>query len=38
MGRLLTGEWIREKHNTLIFGATGLGKTWPGCAVEPPRI
>ena len=33
MSRLLTGEWIREKHNTLIIGATGLGKTWLGCAL-----
>lgn len=33
MSRLLTGDWIREKHDTLIIGATGLGKTWLGCAL-----
>lgn len=33
LAKLLAGEWIREHHSVLIVGATGLGKTWLGCAL-----
>ncbi len=32
--RLLTGAWIKEHQNVLITGLTGLGKTWPACALS----
>lgn len=25
--------WVREARNVVITGATGAGKTWPGCAL-----
>src|ERR1700680_2905505 len=32
--RTLAGsEWVRQHHNILLIGATGLGKTWLGCAL-----
>jgi DNA replication protein DnaC len=33
MARLATCQWIRERHNGLITGPTGIGKTWLGCAL-----
>lgn len=29
---LANGEWIRQNLNLIIVGATGVGKTWLGCA------
>ncbi len=31
--QLLAGNWIRERNNAVIVGATGLGKTWLACAL-----
>jgi DNA replication protein DnaC len=31
--RLATCQWVRERHNVLITGPTGIGKTWLGCAL-----
>lgn len=30
---LAGGDWLRHGHNVLITGATGVGKTWLGCAL-----
>lgn len=30
---LATGQWIKERHNVLICGPTGVGKTWLACAL-----
>lgn len=31
--RLATCQWIRDRHNVLIIGPTGIGKTWLACAL-----
>jgi hypothetical protein len=31
--RLATCQWVREHHNVLITGPTGIGNTWLGCAL-----
>jgi DNA replication protein DnaC len=28
-----TCDWLRQAHNVLLIGATGLGKTWLACAL-----
>jgi DNA replication protein DnaC len=33
MQRLSTCRWVAEHENVVISGATGLGKTWLGCAL-----
>jgi DNA replication protein DnaC len=33
MQRLSTCRWVTEHENVVISGATGLGKTWLGCAL-----
>lgn len=33
MRSLATSEWVRQKHNLLLIGPTGIGKTWLGCAL-----
>jgi DNA replication protein DnaC len=33
LAKLLDGEWISRKHNLLITGATGTGKSWIACAL-----
>ena len=33
MRTLATSEWIRQKHNLLLIGPTGIGKSWLSCAL-----
>jgi DNA replication protein DnaC len=30
---LATSEWVRQHHNLLFIGPTGIGKTWLACAL-----
>jgi DNA replication protein DnaC len=30
---LATSDWVRQHHNLLFIGPTGIGKTWLACAV-----
>jgi DNA replication protein DnaC len=30
---LATCQWVRDRHNVLITGPTGIGKTWIACAL-----
>jgi DNA replication protein DnaC len=31
--KLAAGDWIREKHNLLVTGSCGVGKSWLACAL-----
>lgn len=33
MTQLATSQWLRDHHNVLITGPTGVGKSWLACAV-----
>ena len=33
MTQLAGSNWVRQGHNVLITGATGVGKTWLACAL-----
>jgi DNA replication protein DnaC len=33
LAKLVDGDWISRKHNLLITGATGTGKSWIACAL-----
>jgi DNA replication protein DnaC len=33
MTTLATCQWIRDRHNVLITGPTGIGQTWIACAL-----
>jgi DNA replication protein DnaC len=33
LAKLVDGDWIDRKHNLLITGATGTGKSWIACAI-----
>src|SRR6202166_4812183 len=30
---LSVSEWVRQNHNVLLIGPTGIGKTWLACAL-----
>lgn len=34
LASLSTCQWIKRRHNLLITGATGVGKTWLACALS----
>jgi len=34
LASLSTCQWVKKHHNLLITGATGVGKTWLGCALS----
>ncbi len=31
--KLAAGDWIRERHNLLVTGSCGVGKSWLACAL-----
>jgi len=33
MRTLATSDWVRQHHNLLFIGPTGIGKTWLACAL-----
>jgi DNA replication protein DnaC len=33
MRTLASSEWVRQRHNLLLIGPTGIRKTWLGCAL-----
>ena len=33
MARLVAGDWIAQRHNLLITGPCGVGKSWIACAL-----
>src|SRR5215831_17242512 len=33
MRTLASSEWVRQHHNLLLLGPTGIGKSWLGCAL-----
>ena len=34
LASLATCHWVKKRHNLLITGATGVGKTWLSCAMS----
>ena len=34
LATLASCQWIKKRHNLLITGATGVGKTWMSCALS----
>lgn len=33
MRALISSDWVRQHHNILFIGPTGIGKSWLGCAL-----
>jgi DNA replication protein DnaC len=33
MRSLITSEWVRQHHNLIFIGPTGIGKSWLACAL-----
>ena len=34
LASLASCQWVKKRHNLLITGATGVGKTWLACAMS----